>query len=210
MPLILPHDRILFQGDSITDAGRGDPQNAPLGGGYVAQLAGMFAACRPDLAVEILNRGVSGDRTTELLARWSEDCLSLKPQVLSIKIGVNDVWRKTGEWNGQRFVPLVEYQANLRRLCELARSGGVRVLALISPTTIEAANDGPLNQLLGDYVAWGREYAASSGAVWVEARAPLLAARSAQPGIPWTPDGCHPSPAGHALIAAAWYAALMG
>lgn len=209
MAHILPGDHILFQGDSITDAGRRDPQGAPLGNGYVAQVAGLFAARRPDLRVEILNRGVGGDRTTELLARWDADCLALKPQVLSIKIGVNDVWRKNGEWNGQRFVPLAEYQANLRRLCDLARSGGVRTLALVSPTTIEAANDGPLNQLLGDYVAWGREYAASSGAVWVEARAPLLAARTAQPAIPWTPDGCHPSTAGHALIAAAWYDALM-
>ena len=209
MPRIRPGDRILFQGDSITDAGRRDPANAPLGTGYVAHIAGRFAACRPELAIEILNRGVGGDRTAELLARWDEDCLALKPQVLSLKIGVNDVWRLKGEWNGQTHIALPEYQANVRRLCDQARGAGVRELVFISPTTIEQDNDGPLNRLLGDYVAWVAEYARASGALFVDARTPLMNARTSRPTIPWTPDGCHPSAAGHAIIAAAWYDAVM-
>jgi lysophospholipase L1-like esterase len=210
MPRIHPRDRILFQGDSITDCGRRNEDGKfPLGHGYVAMLAGLFAARRPDLEVEILNRGIGGDRTAELLARWQPDCLDLKPQVLSLKIGVNDVWRKNGEWNGQKHIALPEYRDHVRRLCDTAREAGVREVVLISPTTIEADNHGPLNTLLGDYVAWGREYAQTTGALWVDARTPLLHARSLQPDIPWTPDGCHPSTAGHALIAAAWFETVL-
>src|ERR1051325_8981235 len=102
--------RILFQGDSITDCGCRDPQNMnPLGTGYVAIIRGMISAQYPDLKVTILNRGRSGDRTEELLKRWDEDTRPLKPDWLSIMIGVNDVWRMRGEWNGQTHIALPQY-----------------------------------------------------------------------------------------------------
>lgn len=201
-------DRILFQGDSITDAGRRSPQAGPLGGGYVAQVAGLILSRRPDLQVEILNRGIGGDRTVELLARWKEDCLDLRPQVLSIKIGVNDVWRLRGEWNGQKHVPLDQYQANLRSLCDQAKAAGVRDLILVSPTTIDHANASPLNDLLGTYAAWAKIYAAEIGATFVDARSRLMTARAAYPQVRWTGDGCHPTVSGHAVIAGAWYDAV--
>lgn len=208
MAIIRSGDRILFQGDSITDAGRRTAQTAPLGNGYVAQVAGLILGRRPDLQVEVLNRGISGDRTVELLARWREDCLDLRPQVLSIKIGVNDVWRLRREWNGQKHVPLDQYQANLRSLCDQARAGGVRDLILVSPTTIDHANASPFNDLLGTYAAWAKVYAAEIGATFVDARSRLMAARAAHPRIRWTTDGCHPTASGHAVIAAAWYDAV--
>jgi lysophospholipase L1-like esterase len=207
--LLRPRDRILFQGDSITDADR-QGGSAPLGAGYVAMVAGMLRARRPDLGLEILNRGISGDRTAELLARWRVDCLDLKPQVLSIKIGVNDLWRKLAEWNGQKHIALPEYRANLEQLCDQALRAGVRLLVLVSPTTIAQDNADPINQQLGEYAEACRAIAASRGGIYVDARGPLLSARAAVPGIPWTPDGCHPSTAGHALIASAWCQALAG
>lgn len=210
--LIRAGDRILFQGDSITDCGRNNPAKdaAPYGYGYVAQVAGMFAALRADLPVDIVNRGIGGDRTAELLARWKADCLDLKPQVLSLKIGVNDLWRKLGEWNGQKHVTLPEYRANLEQLCDQALGAGVRLLVLVSPTTIAADNDDPINLELGGYAEVARTLAARKGAIFVDARTPLLKARAERPQVPWTPDGCHPSTAGHALIAAAWWRAVMG
>jgi len=96
--VLLPNDHILFQGDSITDIGRSGGEK-PLGNGYVAMLAGMLQARNAELKATITNRGISGNRTQELLDRWQVDCLDLKPTVLSIKIGVNDLWRKLGEWN---------------------------------------------------------------------------------------------------------------
>jgi len=202
-------DRVLFQGDSITDCGRRNEGADPLGGGYVAQIVGQLAVRRPELAVEFVNRGVSGDRTPELLARWQRDCLDLKPQVLSIKIGVNDVWRKRRTADGQGHVPLDEFQGNLRNLCDQARAGGVRTLVLVSPTTIDADPASDLNILLGTYAEWVRSYAADTKAIFVDARTPLLRARASQPTVRWTPDGCHPATSGHAVLATAWCDAVL-
>jgi lysophospholipase L1-like esterase len=199
-------DRILFQGDSITDAGRGAPPG--LGNGYVAIVAGFLRARLPGMDLDVLNRGVSGDRTAELLARWQRDCLDLKPDVLSIKIGVNDVWRLTGEWNGQKHIPLPEYRANCVKLLDQARGAGIRQLVLVSPTTITHENASPLNDLLGEYDAAVRDLARQYRAVHVPARDALLAARAGRPDVAWTTDGCHPTTAGHAVIAAAWLRAV--
>jgi len=195
-------DRILFQGDSITDAGRGLPPG--LGGGYVAIVRGLLRALRPDLRVDVVNRGVGGDRTPELLARWQSDCLDLKPDVLSLMIGVNDVWRLAGEWNGQKHIPLADYRANCVRLIEQALAARIRQLILISPTTITPENVSPLNDLVGQYDETIRELARQFGAIHVPARDAILSARTDLPEVCWTSDGCHPSTAGHALIAAAW------
>src|SRR5579864_8373098 len=88
---------ILFQGDSITDAGRDRNQSAPnatgaLGNGYPMLLAAMLLKQWPDLELRIFNRGISGNKVPDLQARWDSDTLSLKPDVLSILVGVNDYW----------------------------------------------------------------------------------------------------------------------
>ena len=203
--LVRKHDLVLFQGDSITDCGRRGSADG-LGGGYVAMVQGLVAARHPELDLRILNRGIGGDRTAELLARWQADCRDLKPDVLSIMIGVNDVWRKAGEWMGQTYIALPQFRENLTRLVELA--AGVRQLVLVSPTTIERDNDGELNRLLADYDAFVQELARTRGAVYVPARAALLRARAEIRDVEWTGDGCHPTAAGHALIAHEWLKAV--
>lgn len=200
-------DLILFQGDSITDAGRCGTGDG-LGNGYVAMVRATLTARHPELRVRVANRGVGGDRSVELLARWRADCLDLRPQVLSIKVGVNDVWRLRGEWNGQRFVPLADYAANCERLVAQAQEAGVRVLALVSPTTIAEENDSALARHLDERAAVVRELAARVGGIYVPARETLLRALREQPGVRWTTDGCHPTQAGHALLAATWMQAL--
>src|ERR1700722_19445810 len=83
---------ILFQGDSITDGNRGrsaDP-NHILGHGYVFIIAAKFGAAFPEEKLEFFNRGVSGNTVLDLEKRWQKDTLDLKPDVLSILIGVND------------------------------------------------------------------------------------------------------------------------
>ena len=110
-------DRILFQGDSITDCGCRDTSNInPLGTGYVSIVRGLLSNRHPDLNVTILNRGRGGDRTPDLLERWAEDTQTLKPTWLSILIGVNDVWRKRK--NPPTHVPLADFQANYRQLLD--------------------------------------------------------------------------------------------
>jgi lysophospholipase L1-like esterase len=200
-------DLLLFQGDSITDGGRGGSADG-LGAGYVCMVRGLLTARHPELAVRIMNLGVGGDRTVELLARWQADCLAIKPQVLSLMIGVNDVWRLRGMWNNQTFVPIAEYRANYVKLLDQARAAGVRQLVLMSPTTIAEENDPEISRHLDERAACVRELAAQYQAVYVPTRETILRALREQPKVRWTNDGCHPTQGGHALIAGTWLKAV--
>src|SRR5262249_14488062 len=96
--LISKKDVILFQGDSITDAGRARDKaeannQTALGSGYAWNAAVATLANRPESELTIYNRGVGGNKVFQLADRWQHDCLDLKPSVLSILIGVNDFWQ---------------------------------------------------------------------------------------------------------------------
>ena len=94
--------RILFFGDSITDANRNRESDFTLGGygfGYVRSVAGTLTCEAPD-EYEIINRGISGNRLVDLYARIKIDCWNLEPDVLNILIGVNDVWHEIAAKNG--------------------------------------------------------------------------------------------------------------
>jgi len=207
MAVICRGDVVLFQGDSITDAGRRSSPDG-LGSGYVSIVRGWLASAHPDLEIQVLNRGVGGDRTQELLSRWKEDCVAIRPHVLSLMIGVNDVWRKKGEWNGQTYIPLPDYRRNLSMLLDRAEAAGIRQLVLMSPTTIEPENDGELNTLLGAYDAAVREEAARRGSAYVPARQKLMEIRERMTDVAWTREGCHPTTAGHTVLAQAWLEAV--
>lgn len=86
--------RILFQGDSVTDAGRNHDDPTDLGPGYTSVAARRLREVFPDTEFEFLNRGISGNRTENLLARLQSDFLDLKPDLVTILIGVNDSWHR--------------------------------------------------------------------------------------------------------------------
>lgn len=94
--------KILFYGDSITDAERnrkvGVTSLSALGYGYVNNVA-QELSLNPD-KYEVINRGVSGNRVVDIYARIKKDCWNLSPDVLSILIGVNDVWHEVSQGNG--------------------------------------------------------------------------------------------------------------
>ena len=85
---------VLFQGDSITDCGRDRNNPDDLGNGYPLLVASLFNALYPEKNVKFINRGISGNRVRNLKERWEEDCLALKPDYVSILIGINDCWRR--------------------------------------------------------------------------------------------------------------------
>src|SRR6185312_12989113 len=93
IPAFRPNARILFQGDSITDMNRGrtaDP-NHILGHSYVFIIAARYGSSFPDRKLTFINRGVSGNTVADLAKRWDRDTITLKPDILSILIGVNDL-----------------------------------------------------------------------------------------------------------------------
>ncbi|MEE1284346.1 MAG: GDSL-type esterase/lipase family protein, partial [Acutalibacteraceae bacterium] len=108
---------ILFQGDSITDTGRTDSADpaASLGYGYPAKIAETLANDYADLGVSVINRGISGNRTWDLLERWDKDCIDINPDYFSLLIGVNDTWRR---YDSGMITTAEEYEANMRTLLD--------------------------------------------------------------------------------------------
>lgn len=94
MKLIKPNSTVLFMGDSITDCGRDYSDINCLGYGYTVRVAKIFNELNPNSNVTFINKGISGNRVVDLISRWEQDCISLKPDFISILIGINDTWRR--------------------------------------------------------------------------------------------------------------------
>ena len=97
--MIFEHgDRIVFAGDSVTDMGSacpvGDQAGENLGRSYVRIIDNLLAACYPERIIGVMNAGISGNTSRDLLARWDRDVLGHAPTWISICIGINDVWRQ--------------------------------------------------------------------------------------------------------------------
>ncbi len=108
---------VLFIGDSITDADRNSPASAPFGFGYVDFLANFLLGKYPTYNLNIINTGISGNTIRDLKSRWQKDCLDHNPDILSILIGVNDVWRQFAAEDELPYaVPLDEYETIYRQL----------------------------------------------------------------------------------------------
>lgn len=100
-------ETLLFIGDSITDCGRREPQHAPLGGGYVRMVADMLTIREPQKKITVVNRGIGGDTIANLRSRWHDDVFEIKPDWLSIKIGINDL---NQTFSGQSDLPPEKYE----------------------------------------------------------------------------------------------------
>ncbi len=200
--VIRPGMRILFQGDSVTDAGRDRARPDDLGGGYPQFIAGWYTLSRPGTGVSFLNRGVSGDRTADLLRRWTADAVELRPDVVSILIGINDVWNRYRE---RGTTSAEAYEADLRALLIRTREETGAQVALLEPFVLPVPED---------RIAWRedldpkreavRRLASEFGAVHIPLDGMFREACGRCAPAVWAADGVHPTPAGHALIARAW------
>lgn len=101
----------LFQGDSVTDCGRVRNESGNLGGGYVSMIAESLS----NPGNNLINRGVSGDRVRQLDARWDVDCINLRPDVVTILIGINDVWR---QFDSGLKLDLEDFETTYQRLVD--------------------------------------------------------------------------------------------
>ncbi|WP_315094193.1 SGNH/GDSL hydrolase family protein [uncultured Cellulomonas sp.] len=201
MTFLAPRDRILLTGDSVTDWGRDRSDPTSLGHGYAGIVAALAGARRPDLELTFLNRGVGGDTSGMLRARWDEDALALEPTVVSVLIGINDTWRR---YDHGTPTSTAEYEDNLRAVLD-----GVERLVLIEPFLLPVrADQGTWREDLDPRIAVVRRLAAERRAVLVPADG-LFAAAAARTGPEtWAFDGVHPTPAGHGLLAEAWLDAV--
>lgn len=194
-------DRIVFAGDSITDCGRF--QSPPLGTGYVHVFHALLTAKYPHLRVEVFNVGVSGHTVHDLLDRWVDDVLSLKPTWVSILIGINDIHRALA---GQPGYDPDSYYRSYRRILELTRSSlGSVNLILMSPFYISRASDSPFRgkvlSLLPKYIEKVEALAREFGAIYIDLHKAFAEAIKEREPTAFAPEPVHPNFTGHTLIA---------
>ncbi len=202
------HATILFQGDSITDAGRNRNNPYDLGHGYAFLTAAWFNATYPQKHVKFINRGISGNHASDLQARWQEDCLALHPDVLSILVGVNDTLHR---FEHERVTTAAEFEQSYSDILHRARDAGIGNIILMEPFVLLTDRDWNWSSFLEDLAPKQqivRKLAREYHATYIPLDG-IFAAESVrrEPGF-WAADGIHPTPAGAARIAQAWLQAV--
>jgi lysophospholipase L1-like esterase len=202
-------DVLLFQGDSITDAGRNKEQELPnvassFGTGYAHLAASWLLEELASKELTVYNRGISGNKVYQLADRWEEDCLELEPDVLSILIGVNDYWHmRSGRYDGTAEVYEQDYRALLQRTTAALRD--IRLVIcqpFVLPDT--SAVDESWLEPFNAYQEAAARLAEEFNAVWVPFQDAFNGAVQCAPATYWTGDGVHPSMAGAQLMAESW------
>lgn len=202
VPELRPQMRILFQGDSITDGGRGrteDP-NHIFGQDYVYLIAAKYGALLPDRKLIFINRGVSGNKVSDLIARWQKDTLDLKPDLLSILIGINDT---------SQGVPVADFASQYDKLLADTMAAYPNLqLVLGEPFTLPA---GRRKEGWSEWRAKVQQRQDVVARLAAKYHAPLVhyqrvfdAACRRAPAEYWIWDGVHPTAAGHQLMADEW------
>jgi lysophospholipase L1-like esterase len=206
---LLKDQTILLQGDSITDAGRNKEDNSfnnprALGSGYAMLLAAQMLEKYAPLNLKIYNKGISGNKVYQLAERWDKDCLEIKPDILSILIGVNDFWHKlNGNYNGTIEIYRNDYIALLERTKKVLPNINLVICEPFAVPGVKAVDDKWYPEFY-EYQKAAREIATRFGATFIPYQAIYDEAQKRAPGAYWTSDGVHASLAGAQLMAAAW------
>ncbi len=191
---------ILFQGDSITDCGRREEKDN-LGFGYARMVTQALTKKYPQKSFTFYNRGISGNRTFDLKGRWRSECLDLKPDVMTILIGINDVWRKV---DSNDYTSDEAFADNLEYLLKSVKEKGVKIIVL-EPFLIPCGAgvregmreelDAKLRVLRPVASKYADRYIALDGLFYEEA------INNNKPSEYYSGDGVHPSEDGHKFIA---------
>lgn len=205
-----PNDLILFQGDSITDAFRKPEEvgsSYRLGAGWAMMVAARLHAEHPELNLRFENRGVSGNGLRHLHERWDADTLALRPDVLSLLIGVNETYACKGHGESR---PLDEFEASFRQLLDRTRQALPRIrLIICEPFLLEVGGVKPdwlfdMRRRQAVVRAVARDY----GAVFVPLQEAFEKAAARTGPAYWLFDGIHPHAAGQWLIMQKWLSAI--
>jgi lysophospholipase L1-like esterase len=198
----------LFQGDSITDGNRtrDNDWNHIMGHGYAYLIACRLWYDYIDQDLMFINRGISGNRVRDLDTRWQQDTLDLKPDVLSILIGVNDVMAVVRDWEPDPVEKFEELYSNML-VKTISSLPDIQIL-LCEPFIL------PLGWVNEKTEIWQsevlkrqqivRKLAEKYNTIFVELQEPFIKACEKAPASYWIWDGVHPMPAGHELIARLW------
>ena len=202
---------VLFIGDSITDCGRRGT-DAPLGNGYVKLFADMCMIRHPQKAITVINKGIGGDVVTGLRDRWNDDVIRNRPDLLSIKIGINDLHRTLCQSPDP--VPPQRYQEAYEDVIKRTRDALPKCKLLLidpfyistdsAPTSFRAA----VLKLLPEYLRIVHDLSRKYGTLGVKTHELFQRLLRTHEPDTFCPEPVHPNLTGHMVIADAVYAAL--
>lgn len=204
---------ILFQGDSITDSGRNKEDNSfnnarALGSGYPLLAGGSLLEKFAAMNLKVYNKGISGNKVFQLAERWDKDCLEIKPDLLSILIGVNDIWHKlNGQYNGTVEIYKKDYIALLERTKKALPDVKLIICEPFAVKGVKAVDDKWYPEFF-DYQNAAKDIATMFSATFIPFQKVYDEAQKQAPGAYWTGDGVHPTLAGAQLMAQAWLTAV--
>jgi lysophospholipase L1-like esterase len=198
-----PSVSVVFIGDSITDAGRLEAAYKPFGYGYVHFVAYRLLVKYPEYNLNIINTGISGNTIRDLDYRWEKDCLNHKPDILSILIGINDVFRQYTDRHDEA-VLLDEYQLTYKRLLSLVKEENNCRLILIEPFMFCDDKANPAYRALQQYIHAVRALAEEFDAVLVPLQELINKKVRKVPPEEFSDDMVHPYVWAHAWIAEQW------
>ena len=204
------NQNLLFTGDSITDCGLEHPVGQrwnSLGEGYVSFVDSILGAVIPGTPVTVLNTGISGNRVTDLEARWQSDVLDLKPNWLSVMIGINDVWRHFDSEPGAQQVEPEQYELVYRSVLAKTRPL-LDGLVLMTPYFLEANREDPMRVKMDIHGAITKKLAVEFDAIFVDTQAAFDHYLEHQPTESLCKDRVHPNKLGHMILARTFLNAL--
>ena len=206
---------ILFQGDSITDCGRNREDNAQIGTGYVLLVKSQLGFDNPN-QYEFYNRGISGNRIVDVYARIKADIINLKPDYMSLLIGVNDVWHEIGANNGvdeEKFEKI--YCMLIEEIKEALPELKIMILEpfCLKGSATENTDTQPnkWNTFCDEVkkrAVKAKAVAEKYGLVYVELQDKFDKLAQTAENTYWLMDGVHPTPMGHELIKREWLKAF--
>lgn len=209
--------KIVFIGDSITDCGRRDPQFGGLGNhGYVRIFSELMITREPEKQVEVLNRGISGNTIDDLRARWNEDVLMQNPDVLSVKIGINDLHRVMMDEKNNTHLTPEGFKKIYSQLLKITKEKLPECeILLITPYylskddgVIEGSVRGNVLKRLPAYIAAVKELSEEYETALLNTQELFMKQLRYQHPDVYCQEPVHPNSAGHLLIAEAVYSSF--
>jgi acyl-CoA thioesterase I len=200
------NEQILLIGDSITDADRRqDPEK--IGYGYVRLLRDYCTVTYPEKNLSFINKGVSGNRVTDLAARWEKDVLELNPDWVSVSIGINDVWRQLDQPQMDQVYPDYFEEIYTRLLEKVMEHTNAKII-LMEPTIIEENRESQGNRMLAPYVEIVHRLAKKFNAILVPTHEAFINFLKSDCKSSLTTDGVHMTSVGNMLMAQTWIKAV--
>ena len=189
--------KILFQGDSITDAGRNRDDIHDLGGGYPKYAAAYMKEAFPDVDFEFVDLGISGNQTKDLVDRLESDFIDIQPDIVSIMIGINDVWHHAGD---RSWIPNEVFEARYRTVLEKIKTQTKAKIMIIEPFRVPVADKEFFREDLDPKIQVIRRLAREYADVFLPTDGLLASAYLGKEPTEFASDGVHPTAMGADFI----------